>query len=234
MKPIRLIIVVLLVAMAVVPMAALAQQTIFLPIVPQESGPGMPTPTTTQPAPTATGQPPTQEPTITPTTEPTATPTSDLGPGQIAYFVSDGVNYQMQLIDPESAKVTPLLAVAPADAAAFSLAPPSWCPTTPLIAFASNLNLAGTTGDDWDIYVIGADGTGLRALTDAPGDDVHPAWSHDCTRVAFASNRDGNFEIYLMNADGSNQQRLTVMDADDRWPRWSPDDRYLLFEQGTT
>ena len=53
-------------------------------------------------------------------------------------------------------------------------------------------------------------------------------------RVAFASNRDGNFEIYLMNADGSNQQRLTVMDADDRWPRWSPDDRNRLFEQGTT
>ena len=28
-------------------------------------------------------------------------------------------------------------------------------------------------------------------------------------RIAFMSNRDGNFEIYVMDADGGNQQRLT-------------------------
>ena len=36
-----------------------------------------------------------------------------------------------------------------------------------------------------------------------PTDDFEPAWSPDGTKIAFASNRDGNHEIYVMNADGT-------------------------------
>jgi len=31
----------------------------------------------------------------------------------------------------------------------------------------------------------------------------------DGSKIAFGSNRDGNFEIYVMDADGSHQTRLT-------------------------
>ena len=44
-------------------------------------------------------------------------------------------------------------------------------------------------------------------------------------RIAFMSDRDGNFEIYVMNADGSRQTRLTHDEADDSLPVWSPDGR---------
>ena len=36
-----------------------------------------------------------------------------------------------------------------------------------------------------------------------------PAWSPDGRRIAFVSDRDGNFEVYVMNADGSGQRNLT-------------------------
>ena len=49
------------------------------------------------------------------------------------------------------------------------------------------------------------------------------------SRIAFASNRDGNYEIYVMNADGSNQTRLTKSSADDRHPQWSPDGERIAF-----
>jgi Tol biopolymer transport system component len=81
-------------------------------------------------------------------------------------------------------------------------------------------------GDDWEIYVINVDGTGLTNLTNDPEfDGWRPAWSPDGTQIAFFSTRDDslNTEVYAMNADGSNVRRLTDNPSDDADPAWSPD-----------
>ena len=49
------------------------------------------------------------------------------------------------------------------------------------------------------------------------------------TRIAFDSNRDGNWEIYSMNADGSDQRRLTNNIYDDNFPSWSPNSSQIVF-----
>ena len=68
---------------------------------------------------------------------------------------------------------------------------------------------------------MNADGSGKTRLTDNSADDKTPIWSPDGRRIAFTSNRDGNFEIYVMNADGSGQTRLTDNPAVDRYPSWT-------------
>ena len=48
-------------------------------------------------------------------------------------------------------------------------------------------------------------------------------------RIAFQSNRDGNWEIYTMRSDGSDEQRLTTNGAYDGQPAISPDGRKIAF-----
>ena len=44
----------------------------------------------------------------------------------------------------------------------------------------------------------------------------------DGTRIAFTSDRDGDWEIYTMRADGTDVRQLTVNAAWDWDPSWSP------------
>jgi hypothetical protein len=81
-----------------------------------------------------------------------------------------------------------------------------------------------------DIWSANPDGTGATDLTNTPNSiDRGASWSPDGTRIAFSSNRDGNFEIYVMNADGSGQVRLTVDPLYDIEPAWSPDGATIVF-----
>ena len=86
-------------------------------------------------------------------------------------------------------------------------------------------------GDDSEIYVMNADGTGVVRLTDNTSVYDHPiAWSPDGTRILFRSSRDGDDgEIYVMNADGTGVVRLTDNSVLDYPIAWSPDGNRILF-----
>ena len=51
-----------------------------------------------------------------------------------------------------------------------------------------------------------------------------------CSKIAFSSDRDGNYEIYVMNPDGTNATRLTHDTAIDDFPDISPDGGKITFE----
>jgi TolB protein len=87
-------------------------------------------------------------------------------------------------------------------------------------------------GDGQDIWTIPADETGgSTPLVTGPGDNGVPSWSPDGRRLAFMSDRDGNFEIYVMNADGTGQTRLTDNPLTDGNPVWSPDGTRIAFDR---
>ncbi|HEX8181670.1 MAG TPA: DUF4394 domain-containing protein, partial [Pyrinomonadaceae bacterium] len=65
----------------------------------------------------------------------------------------------------------------------------------------------------------------------AEGDDYHirTLAPDPPGKIAFASDRAGNFDIYVMNPDGSGLVRLTSDPAEDVQPTWSPDGRKIAF-----
>jgi len=83
-----------------------------------------------------------------------------------------------------------------------------------------------------EVYVMDADSSGPRNLTQNPANDVRPAWSPDGRSIAFVSSRDGQSEIYVMSADGSGKRNLTRSRASDDYPTWSPDGRRIAFVRG--
>jgi TolB protein len=92
----------------------------------------------------------------------------------------------------------------------------------------SQIAFASSRDGDFEIYVMQADGSGPRRLTDSPGLDIRPAWSPDGRQLAFTSMRDGNYEIYIMNADGSAVRRITNHPERDDYAQWHPDGKQLL------
>jgi TolB protein len=99
-----------------------------------------------------------------------------------------------------------------------------WSPDGRKIAFVRSNTRLG-------VYVVNADGSGVRKLTPKPMGALYaaPAWSPDGRKIAFAGERDGNSEIYLMNADGGGQRNLTLNLAYDGDPAWSPDGQRITF-----
>ena len=67
---------------------------------------------------------------------------------------------------------------------------------------------------------MNVDGSDPLQLTDSPGFDENPAWSPDGTKIAFQTNREGNFALYIMDPDGSNALPLTDFPSDALWPSW--------------
>lgn len=80
-----------------------------------------------------------------------------------------------------------------------------------------------------DIYLKPIRGRALTQLTNDPADDIMPCLSPDGGRVAFSSNRGGNWDIYVMPATGGAAVQITSDAGQDIHPSWSPDGSELVF-----
>jgi TolB protein len=86
-------------------------------------------------------------------------------------------------------------------------------------------------GNNTQIFVMNADGTGREQLTDDSFSNVAPEISPDGSLVAFVSDRDGTNHVYLMEIDGDNQRRLTDSFNEEGEPTWAPSGDRIYYRQ---
>lgn len=103
-------------------------------------------------------------------------------------------------------------------------ATPTWAPDGKKIAFAG----FDKEKNNFDIFVMNADGTEMLRLTSARktngkwANNEDPAFSPDGRQVLFISDRTGNKQLYLVNIDGSNERRVTYDNKHYSKPKWGP------------
>jgi Tol biopolymer transport system component len=97
---------------------------------------------------------------------------------------------------------------------------PAWSPDGTRIAFVSSRDGVA------HVYVMKADGTGTRRLTDSTRDDEHPSWSPDGRWIAFG--REG--ALFRVPAGGGAATRLGRGFGAAANPAYSPDGKLIAYD----
>lgn len=99
---------------------------------------------------------------------------------------------------------------------------PTWSPDGAMIAFASS------RAGDRQLFVMNADGTNIRQVTNLDAMGGRSSFSPDGLRLAFYRGPAGDHNIYVINTDGTGLVQLTD-GGDNLGPSWSPDGNWIAF-----
>ncbi len=110
---------------------------------------------------------------------------------------------------------------------------PAWSPDGRRLVFVHEPPQGGRA----ELYLVGADGSGLTALTHNEPQmyDVAPAWSPDGMRIAFGRGRGPlGAQAFVVNADGTGVRQVTresplAQFPEYEGPRWLTDGRTLIY-----
>ncbi len=153
---------------------------------------------------------------------PRASAASPGGNGLIAFGSDRASSYgRLHMMQPDGTQVTLLF-----DGGSFSNQP-TWSPDGGQLAFAH----------DGGIWVVGADGTGARAVTTGPPDlgapgsesDSGPSWSPDGSRIVFEREVDNLTQLYVVDVASGAVTQITDLDRAEE-ATWSSAGRIAFIE----
>lgn len=85
-----------------------------------------------------------------------------------------------------------------------------------------------------DVWLVRADGTPLRRLTNHLAREAAPRFSPDGRLVAFSSNRFGNYDVFVVPVEGGEPTQLTFHTTADLVRGWTPDGRIIFQSSRST
>ncbi|MFO0597883.1 MAG: S9 family peptidase [Myxococcaceae bacterium] len=80
-----------------------------------------------------------------------------------------------------------------------------------------------------DLWLMNADGTGLRQLTTHEGNETDPWWSPDGSTIYFLTARTGSNQVWSLSLNGGEAQQVTKLPLDVDTFKLTPDGKTLVF-----
>lgn len=109
-------------------------------------------------------------------------------------------------------------------------APPATSPPLTQLGLTGKIVFVCYDGQDDELCLMNADGSGRAQLTNNSVGDFYPALSPDGQRIVFARQiRGSNYEIFSLNVDGTGERQLTSNGAQNYAPELSPDGRTVAY-----
>ncbi|MBN2489171.1 MAG: PD40 domain-containing protein [Methanosarcinaceae archaeon] len=131
----------------------------------------------------------------------------------VAYLSKKSGNYDIWIMDPDGSNPVRLTDAAGDEGA------PSWSPGGTALVYSSY----------GDIRTIDRDGIHQEQLTEDEFHNIDPVFSPDGTKIAFVSDRSGNYDIWLMNSDGTGALQLTFNELVQNQPEWHPNGEKIVY-----
>jgi TolB protein len=119
---------------------------------------------------------------------------------------------------------------------------PDWSPTGEIVYTAHDvgdditnpLNRQGAVSNSAELYLVDADGSNRRPLTDDDFEQRAPSWSPSGDKIVYSCRIGGgfnDFEICVIDADGTQAVQLTNNAVGDLTATFSPDGQQIVFQR---
>ena len=109
------------------------------------------------------------------------------------------------------------------------VASPQFSPDGKRISFAVTEYTLAEGKSNTEVYVMDADGTNLRRLTNNPAADNSPRWSPDGKSLLFLSTRKDGTQAWLLPLDGGDPTQVTKFATGVSDVCWTSDGKHLIF-----
>ena len=118
---------------------------------------------------------------------------------------------------------------------------PQWSPDGEKIVFSSDRSNSpyeytiNQINEAYDIFIMNADGSDVKRITNNPFNDRNPDWSPDGKNIVFTSDRNGIVNLYTVDIEEMTLKPLTNLLTGASSTSWSPDGTkiaFTCFEEG--